>query len=1030
MLSEITCFTKSGGPLTKQIRLDESGRAKSDGSACIMTRGVARRVAISCVRQLGELIAGLQSDQAIALGALRSGLPNEVKIATRRAINGSNRPDIISRTADNFLFGSGRQGFVLLDYDTKGMPDAVAERLDFVGGFWQALETVMPALAGTARVSRASTSAGLYHQDTGEAVPGSDGIHVYLAVKDVADSGRFLKTLHERCWLAGFGWLMVGTGGQLLERSIVDRMVGAPERLVFEGAPVLIAPLVQDQVARRPDLVEGDVLDTLAACPPLSALEKAKLEEMRAKVTHWLAGASVKARDEFIDRQASDMAKRGISRRAALEAVRKQCSGVLLPTIALPFDDPELAGATVADVLADPERFEGETLADPLEGVEYGRCKARIMRRANGTVWINSFAHGRTVYEIKLDAAAIRAAMAAADVGDVVAVFIELALRAAIEPADEEALVAYARERTGTGGLRAIQRQLKQARRAKAAEEAEQNRKRRMAERKDPRPMLPAPALDAAWLPEMAVYNGVLSKSKDRIPPTRNIDGDLDCVTRIKITGTHAFSTADENGEAPPQWVISVLSEAAAAELLERHIDFVGAEDRSVHLGTPFVRHYMKREDDALPPLVAIATLPIVLADGHMLAPDGLDRTRGIAFNVDPALMNILPEREACDRAAVGAAMRFLTEEWLADVAADYAGKCSLIAMALTLIERSLLDQRPAWFVTAGRRGSGKTTALSMIIEAVTGVAPAAAAWSTNEEERRKSLLSFFMAGVPYILWDNLARGSQISCPHVEKSCTAAYYADRKLGVSEMVTTAASTIHLFTGNNISPKGDLASRSLQVRLDVDRIDPENREFRHPDPAGWTRSNRSEILRALYVILLGNPALDLPPDAEMKTRFKMWGRLVGSAVEHAAKLHAESVEPAAYDEDSHMPTSIDFKAMFLEQEEDEEEAASLGHALGIMQKQWGALQKGFGASQVVEFLNNNNNPPDVVALRTFFLPTAPTNTVAEPRSIGRKLRQHVGEVVPYQGHTLVLKRMSKETHSKKSVNYYVANLGGAA
>jgi hypothetical protein len=43
----------------------------------------------------------------------------------------------------------------------------------------------------------------------------------------------------------------------------------------------------------------------------------------------------------------------------------------------LPFDDEELAGVTVADVLADPARFEGATLADPLEGVSYGQCAKR-----------------------------------------------------------------------------------------------------------------------------------------------------------------------------------------------------------------------------------------------------------------------------------------------------------------------------------------------------------------------------------------------------------------------------------------------------------------------------------------------------------------------------------------------------------------------------------------------------------------------------------------------------------------------------
>ena len=56
-----------------------------------------------------------------------------------------------------------------------------------------------------------------------------------------------LKALHARCWLAGFGWMMVGAGGQLLERSIVDRVVGAPERLIFEGPPLVVPPLEQDR---------------------------------------------------------------------------------------------------------------------------------------------------------------------------------------------------------------------------------------------------------------------------------------------------------------------------------------------------------------------------------------------------------------------------------------------------------------------------------------------------------------------------------------------------------------------------------------------------------------------------------------------------------------------------------------------------------------------------------------------------------------------------------------------------------------
>ena len=65
--------------------------------------------------------------------------------------------------------------------------------------------------------------------------------------------------------------------------------------------------------------------------------------------------------------------------------------------------------------LVDPDKFEGATLADPLEGIEYGICKAQIMRRADGTIWIDRFAHGRTVYELKIDAAAVRARLEGCD---------------------------------------------------------------------------------------------------------------------------------------------------------------------------------------------------------------------------------------------------------------------------------------------------------------------------------------------------------------------------------------------------------------------------------------------------------------------------------------------------------------------------------------------------------------------------------------------------------------------------------------
>ena len=59
------------------------------------------------------------------------------------------------------------------------------------------------------------------------------------------------------------------------------------------------------------------------------------------------------------------------------------------------------------------------------------------------------------------------------------------------------------------------------------------------------------------------------------------------------------------------------------------------------------------------------------------------------------------------------------------------------------------------------------------------------------------------MAALAFLIWDNIPRGTQITCLHIERSCTSGYYTDRKLGVSETVATSASTIHHFTGNNTS-----------------------------------------------------------------------------------------------------------------------------------------------------------------------------------------------------------------------------------
>jgi hypothetical protein len=546
---ELTVFTKIDGPLTKSISIAPDGSIISDGSACVMSRGTAQRAKIPDVTQLAELIEGMGSNQALGLGALRADLPDQVHVVRKAKINGTTSPDIIARTADNILYRPSEPAFALLDFDTTGMPQNVVAEISRRGGVFETLISVMPNLAGAARVTRASTSAGLFRSDTGDRMPGSGGRHVYVLVSDGADVARFLKVLHDRCWLAGFGWMMVGAGGQLLDRSLIDRSVFGAERLVFEGSPVLASPLQQDPDCRRPQATEGKALDTITACPPLTIAEAAKLKELKDKHAYELRPDVAKARSAFIKREAARILERtGMQQRAAERVAVRYCGGILLPDVELPFDDPEFAGCTVGDVLADPDRFEGATLADPLEGIPYGTCKAKIMLGADGVPFIHSFAHGRTFYRLKADAAFVRAAMERAGDAEAAKVFVELAATADLDAQELEALRNEAAKRSGVGRL-AIKEMLKAAERDCAARRAEQERERRNAQRTDPRPTIPVPKGNAPWLPVVETLNGVLGGLRTAEPPLRDIDGYCTRTRRMQVPGTHAFTDSNPTEE-------------------------------------------------------------------------------------------------------------------------------------------------------------------------------------------------------------------------------------------------------------------------------------------------------------------------------------------------------------------------------------------------------------------------------------------------------------------------------------------------
>ena len=264
---EIAIWSSANGVLTKRIELAADG-TKLVTPAAAMWTGRARRVPINGVHELAATINQLKYNEAFTTGRLREGhLPSKVNVTTKGRLDG--RDTAIARTRDYVEFVAGMPAFLLFDYDSKGKPAEIE-----VTDYWAMLCEVAPGLRDAARMVRYSTSSGVYRTDTGEELPGSDGLHTYVVAKDGSDSARFLTALHQRCWLAGYGWIMLSRAGQMLERSIVDRIVGAPERLCFEAPPMLQKPLAQHAEKRQPIAIDGKVIDTRAVCPPLTAAER------------------------------------------------------------------------------------------------------------------------------------------------------------------------------------------------------------------------------------------------------------------------------------------------------------------------------------------------------------------------------------------------------------------------------------------------------------------------------------------------------------------------------------------------------------------------------------------------------------------------------------------------------------------------------------------------------------------------------------------------------------------------------------
>jgi hypothetical protein len=393
--------------LSKRISL-VNGEPKSDGSACRMGRGIGKTVEFDSLAAIAESISNMAGNSALALGVAKGRPPEATyRVASKEALRTGVAEIAIARTLDNFEFYEG-QGLLLIDFDIKSAPAEVRAKIE-AKGLDAVLAEICPEIAECARVVRESTSSGLSHN--GHRYPASGGSHAYLVVADATDIERATKVLARRAWLRGYGWIAVSKAGSLLIRGPIDEAVASPERLIFEGAPIVVPPLVQSGRTAR---AQGEgVLDTRRVVLDLTPEEQREYEALVAEAKCGCEAEAARVAEAYDVERVAELVGRGVSEAKAREVVRRQREGrVLTPDAVIYFDD---AGwVSVADVLKDPSKYDGRTCADPVEpyyhsggGKPDNNCAVFYTRRGGGYVF--SQAHGGIGYDLCHDYDSIEA---------------------------------------------------------------------------------------------------------------------------------------------------------------------------------------------------------------------------------------------------------------------------------------------------------------------------------------------------------------------------------------------------------------------------------------------------------------------------------------------------------------------------------------------------------------------------------------------------------------------------------------------
>ena len=380
---------KSDSVLSKEFTL-KNGEIVNNAAAN-MANGSAEQLSMD-MEGFAELLPTLQGNEALGFGIHDAERYGDC-VGIRTKSNAQHDQGILARATAYFKYANA-PGMMMLDHDPSGEHSIDPERL------MAYLMTICPQLKKVGYVARGSVSAGVHK--TGQKPSHSKGFHIYIGVNRADDIPRIGAVLFNRLWLEGLGYITISRAGIMLLRTPIDAVVFSPERLDFAGKPVLQS----DELAYTPPEVsyhQGQLLDT-SQIVDLTDAEIAEVERLQTEAKRAMADEAADIRADWKLAHRAKLEERGVTP-DQIEAVMSRFGterSDLPPDWDLAFSDGRTA--TVREVLENGLAFDEVTLADPIEGSEYGAEVAKFYWNNGRKSVVHSFAHGsKHVYFLKTD---------------------------------------------------------------------------------------------------------------------------------------------------------------------------------------------------------------------------------------------------------------------------------------------------------------------------------------------------------------------------------------------------------------------------------------------------------------------------------------------------------------------------------------------------------------------------------------------------------------------------------------------------